>query len=145
MKILVDTSVIVEIDRGNESVTSLLKSLVKANTELVISTVTVSEILAGSYLTKDVRKAVMTAKEVLNQFLWVDLDGEVAEKTAQLLAYLLSEKRTIEYQDIVIAATFFTTRSDYLLTLNRKDFLAIPALNKKVYAPDEFRKIIKMH
>ncbi|TAL45685.1 MAG: PIN domain-containing protein, partial [Chitinophagaceae bacterium] len=92
MKIAVDTSVIVEIDRGNESVANLLKSIVEKNTTLVISSVTVSEILTGSYLTKDPKKSIQAAKEVLGQFVWIELDGQIAEKTAQILAYLISEK-----------------------------------------------------
>ena len=144
MKIIVDTSVIVEIDRGNKEVIKLLKLLVEKNAELVISTVTVSEILTGSYLTRDARKSVITAKEILNQFIWIDVNGEVAEKTAQLLAYLLAKKNLIEYQDAVIGATFFTAHGDYLLTLNKKDFLKLPNLGGKVFTPEEFEKTVKL-
>ena len=51
MKILVDTSIIVEIDRGNKEVTNLLKKILE-NHELIISTITVGEILTGSYLSQ---------------------------------------------------------------------------------------------
>lgn len=138
MKVIVDTSIIVEIDRHKRDTVDLIRKLVENNIDLVISTVTVSEILTGSYLKKDVSKSVITAKEVLNQFTWIDLDGTVAEKTAQLLAYLLTEKKNIEYQDAAIAASFFTSHSDYLLTLNKKDFLAFPMLVGKVFSPEEF-------
>ena len=43
MRVLVDTSVIVEIDRQNKETVELLKSLVEKNIELVISAVTVSD------------------------------------------------------------------------------------------------------
>ena len=52
MKILVDTSIIVEIDRGNKEVTNLLKKILE-NHELIISTITVGEILTGSHLNKN--------------------------------------------------------------------------------------------
>jgi len=139
MRILVDTSVIVEIDRQNKETVELLKSLVEKNIELVISAITVSEILTGSYLRRDVRESLITAKEILNQFLWIDFDGEVAEKTGQLLAYLIAEKKSIEYQDAGIAATFFVSHSDYLLTLNKKHFLVFPHLEGKVFSPSEFK------
>ena len=139
MRILVDTSVIVEIDRQNKKTVEFLQSLVEKNFDLVISTITVSEILAGSYLQKDVKKSVIIAKEILNQFSWIEFDGEVAEKTGQLLAYLITEKKSIEYQDIAIAATFFTSRSDYLITYNKKDFCIFPMLRGKVFLPEEFK------
>lgn len=140
MKVVLDTSIIVEIDRQNKSVVSLLKSLLDNNVELVISTITVSEILTGAYLTKDVNNSLITAKEILNQFNWIDLDGEVAEKTGQLLAFLISEKKTIEYQDVAIAASFLISHSDYVLTLNKKDFIVFPHLKDKVFSPEEFKK-----
>jgi len=141
MRILVDTSIIVEIDRQNKDTIEILKTFVEKNVDLVISTITVSEILTGSYLQKDVKKSVITAKEVLNQFSWVDVNGEIAEKTGQLLAYLITEKKSIEYQDVVICATFLASHSDYLLTLNKKDFLAFPTLKGKVFSPGDFKEL----
>ena len=139
MKLAFDTSILVEIDRGNEKVVSLLKKLTEKGEELVISTITVSEILAGSYLQNKTDEAVMNAKEVLGQFDWKEMDGEVAETTAKLFAYLRLEKRgDIEFQDIVIAATCISENCDALITLNKKDFLVFPNLKSKVYAPDEF-------
>lgn len=63
----------------------------------LVSTVTISEILAGSYLRKDYEKAVSGAKRILAQFLWVELSPEIGEKTAQYLAYLIAEGKMIEY------------------------------------------------
>ena len=79
MKILFDSSIIVEIDRQNEQVITILKDLVNKKHELIISTITVSEILTGSYLRKDSEEAVVKAKEILNQFTWKDFDNESAE------------------------------------------------------------------
>ncbi len=144
MKVLIDTSLIVDIDRQKKETVELFKKLaVDGTTEMVISAVTVSEILTGAYLKKDVKTSVLTAKEILNQFIWISLDGEVAEKTGQLLAYLLAEKKEIGYQDTAIAASFLVSRSDYLLTLNKKDFVVFPALKDKVFSPEEFiRKML---
>ncbi len=139
MKVLLDTSVIVEIDRQNEQVVRLLQQAVQKGAELVVSTVTVAEILTGSYLRKDVRAAVLTAKEVLNQFAWIDVSGEVADAAAKLTAFLITEKRMIDYPDILIAATFLAANCDALLTLNRKDFIVFPNLKSRVYSPTEYQ------
>ena len=144
MNIVLDTSVIVEIDRNNKGIIELLKKLIEKNHSILISTVTVSETLAGSYLKKDFKKAVLEAKQIMAQFLWIDLTSEIAEKTAQYIAYLIAEGKMIEYPDIAIAATFKVEDADFLLTLNKNHFEYIPDLKGKVYSPGEFLKKIKI-
>ncbi|MBS3105934.1 type II toxin-antitoxin system VapC family toxin [Candidatus Woesearchaeota archaeon] len=141
MKIILDTSVIVEIDRKNEVVIRLIKSLIDEDCHILVSTVTVSEILTGSYLTRDFKKSLSEAKRILGQFIWVELNAEIAEKTAQYMAYLISNGKHIEYPDVVIAATFKIMQADYLLTLNKAHFQLIPELKDKVYEPKEFASV----
>lgn len=140
MKILLDTSILVDIDRQNEILIKLLKKVVENGHELIISTVTVAEILTGSYLHRDVKTAITKAKEVLNQCTWKEIDGETAEITAQLYSFLFIEKKEeqIEYPDVLIAATFFSSGCDILLTLNVKDFVLFRNLKEKVYTPKLF-------
>lgn len=139
MKVFLDTSVIVDVDRGRKEVIEVCRKLTKKH-EASISTVTVSEILTGSYLRKDYVKAVAKAKRVLGQFLWVNLNGTVAEKIAQLNAYLITEGKLIEYQDQAIAASCLTTGYDILLTRNKEHFTRIPALKDKVFTPEELKQ-----
>ena len=143
MKIVLDTSVIVEIDRKNDEVIKIIKRLIDNNHDILISVVTISEIFAGSYLRNDFKKAVDEARRILGQFIWIDMDAKIAEKTAQYLAYLITEGKVIEYPDVAIAATFKATDSDYLLTLNKSHFESIPDIKGKVYEPKDFKKIAK--
>lgn len=144
MKILCDTSIIVEIDRHNEKTVHLLQKLIEKGHELLVSTITVSEILTGSYLTKDVKTSVSTAKEILNQFSWNDFDGETAEVSSKLFSYLVLQKKQndIEYPDVLIAAAFISKHCDSLLTLNKKDFVIFPNIEKFVYTPEELMKTL---
>jgi predicted nucleic acid-binding protein len=137
--VFVDTSIIVDIDRGKEDVIELCKELTQTNSAF-ISTVSVSEILTGSYLRKDYRAAVDKAEKVLSQFQWVELDGEVAKVVAQLNAYLISKGQPIEYQDVAIAACFLVECCDVLLTENKAHFERLPNLKGKVMTPKEFRQ-----
>jgi uncharacterized protein with PIN domain len=66
--VLVDTSIIVDVDRGREDVIELCKRLTSTKNAF-ISTVSVSEILMGSYLRKDYVVAVKKAEQVLHQFV----------------------------------------------------------------------------
>ncbi len=142
MKILFDTSVIVEIDRHNSKIISLLKKIVEKEHVLVISTITVAEILTGSMLRKDAKQASLVAKEVLNQFIWQDIDSYVAEITAKMFSQLIIEKKDdqIEYQDVLIAASSVRSHCDVIITFNKKDFCLIESVQKHVYTPDEFEK-----
>lgn len=139
MKILCDTSILVEIDRHNESVVRLLKSYLVKDHELVISTITVAEILTGAFLNRKSKDAVLTAKEILNQFTWIPVDGETAELTAELTAALFIEKKQdqVEYQDILIAATALRAGADRVFTLNKKDFILFHPLKDALRTPDD--------
>ncbi|HKZ39989.1 MAG TPA: PIN domain-containing protein [Candidatus Hodarchaeales archaeon] len=138
MRVLVDTSILVEIDRHNPRVVDLLKTLSEQQTELLISTTTVAEILTGPYLRKDSQKSLEKARDVLNQFEWVDLDGDVAAILARLLAQVCLDSREIDYPDIIIAASAIHNSCDALLTLNKKDFVFFSQLKDITYTPDEF-------
>ena len=135
--VFVDTSIIVDVDRGKEDVIELCKRLTSTDSAL-ISAVSVSEILTGSYLRKDYKAAVKKAEKVLNQFRWVPLDGETAKLVAQLNAYLISKGQPIEYQDVAIAASFLVECCDVLLTENKDHFERLPNLKGKVMTPREF-------
>ena len=91
MKITIDTSIIVEIDRKNELAINVIKNLIKKDSELNLSIVTVSEILTGCYLREDAEKAELEAKRILSQFLWIDLDSKIAERTAKFLSFLIKK------------------------------------------------------
>lgn len=145
MKILVDTSILVEIDRQNKEVVSFLQMLVRQKHALVISTITVAEIFTGSYLQKNPSDSVLTARDILNNFLWVDVDAETAEIVAQIYARLFLEKKqdSLEYADVLIAGCFFRAQCDILLTLNTKDFILVAALKEKVYTVEALKKKLR--
>jgi predicted nucleic acid-binding protein len=135
--VFVDTSIIVDVDRGKQDVIELCKKLTSTN-RAFISTVSVSEILTGSYLRKDYKAAIKKAERVLGQFRWVPLNGEAAKLVAELNAYLISKGQPIEYQDVAIAASFLIEGCDVLLTENKEHFERLPNLKDKVMTPKEF-------
>lgn len=141
MKIILDSSAIIEIERRNIDCLELIKALLRNKEEVIISTVTLSEVLTGAYFKMDVKLALGEAKRVLSQFTSVILDQAVAEKIAEYSAYLTAQGRQIEYPDIAIAATFTVTNSDFLLTQNKKHFEIIPEIGSKARTISEFKKI----
>jgi predicted nucleic acid-binding protein len=139
LTVFVDTSIIIDIDRGKQDTIELCKQLTHTNSAY-ISTVSVSEILTGSYLRKDHILAVKKAEKILNQFRWVTLNGETAKLIAELNAYLIANGQPIEYQDIAIAASFLLEDCDILLTENKEHFERLPNLKNKVMTAKEFCK-----
>lgn len=132
MRIVFDTTVLVDVDRGKEDTLRLLEAAQAGGHEMWLSTVTLSETFTGSHLRRDAEAATSRAREVLAQFEWKDLDGEVALRTGQVLAHLVSHGRKAEYQDAAIAATALVLRADILVTDNGKHFAAIPGLEGMV-------------
>jgi predicted nucleic acid-binding protein len=118
MKLLFDSSIIVEVDRGNKEVVELMKKLVKDEHQLFISSVTVAEILTGAYQENKVKEA----RKVLGQFQWIDMNGSIADKTGELMATLYKNGKPIEFQDVVIAASAEDEDISKIITLNQQHF-----------------------
>ncbi|MFQ6124514.1 MAG: type II toxin-antitoxin system VapC family toxin [Candidatus Heimdallarchaeota archaeon] len=123
---MLDTSILVEVDQRNEAAVTMCKQITRQQ-EAYISIVTVAEILTGSYLRSET--AVKKAKRVLEQFQWVEVDGSIADKIAQITTYLMTAGKIIEFQDIVIAATALVLDADRLVTQNPDHFKRIPKLS----------------
>ena len=142
MRIVIDSTVLIDIERKNKETLDLVKSLLANNEELIISTVTISEVLTGVYYIGK-REGLLDARTVLSQFSPVALDAEVADKTAQFVAFLLKNGSHVDFKDVAIAATFAATKSDFLITQNKKHFEIIPEIGNKARTISEFKKIYK--
>ena len=140
MKIFIDTSIVVDIEREIEETSNLLQHLILTNHTVFMSTVVASEIFTGTYLRQDYKKATSKAKELFSCFHIIPLDMEIAETTGKINAYLIANGLPIEYQDVAIAATFVKEKGDWLLTKNKKHFMIIPGLEKAAVTPGEFKK-----
>ena len=139
---MLDSTVLIDIERKNKDALDLVKGMLANNEELIISAVTVSEVLTGVYYIGK-RESLLDARTVLAQFSTVPLDAEVADKTAQFVAFLLKNGSPVDFKDVAIAATFTVTKSDFLLTQNKKHFEVIPEIGSKARTISEFKKIYR--
>ena len=137
MKAFFDTSIIVDIDRGNEETVNLMKKLAEEDYPLYISTVSVAEILTGAYR-EDKQKEV---RKILGQFIWMEMDGKVADKTAEIMANLYGKGKPIEFQDVVIAASADVIQTDSIVTRNEEHFNYMD-LDIDILSPDEVKQEI---
>lgn len=142
MRIIIDTSVLVYIDRKDQEIIEIMKELHLYH-EIYISTITISEILTGSNLRRDTKKSVEKAKKLFNQIKWVNFDYQIAEKIGELNAYLISQGKKIELPDVIISATCLVNNLDVILTFNKKHFRNIPSLKFKAMTPLQLNIIMK--
>ena len=123
MKVLFDTSAIIELERKSEILLRLVELLLERDAELYISSISISEIFTGVFLYHKEKERLVQAREFLGQFEWKFFDFPIAEETGRIFAELIRKGKSIDFRDCAIGATAITTKSNVLLTTNKKDFI----------------------
>ena len=123
MGYLIDSDVLVDVQRGHESPLRSLTGFA------AVSVVTVSELLQGaSYGTPDVRvRRRIRIEELLSLFEALPVTWPVARVRADLWAYLREAGTPIGANDLWIAATAIAHDLE-LVTRNTREFSRVPAL-----------------
>lgn len=132
MKVSLDTSAIVDIERGKVSIRHF------THHDVFISSVVAAEIFTGTHLRTDRKTATSKARKLLSLFEVVPLDMKIAEITGKINAYLISNGMPVDFEDSVIAATFIHKKGDILVTNNLKHFRRIPEISDKVMSVEDF-------
>jgi predicted nucleic acid-binding protein len=128
MGVLIDTSVLIELERGHADVRARISG--RGDEDLFISVITASELLHGVWRAKDegVRARRLAVVEgLLREFTPVDVDLAVARIHAQLWANQLAAGRLIGAHDLWLAATCIG-HGFAIATANVRDFERIPGL-----------------
>jgi len=121
MKILLDTSVLIDYTRQSNNPNSFFSKLVAKNHDFYISDITVAEMYAGKYVWESKAKRT-TISLILKHLTKLPTNGKVA-----LLAGQIRATTHIALLDALIAATAIHHKLP-LATLNTKDFSSIPHL-----------------
>ncbi len=140
---LFDTTFLVQVDRKDADAINLAKLIEPKGISAFISTITVSEIMAGALLRRDAKEAVENARMVLAQFDWKDLDGSIVLKAGELLAWQIKSGKRISYQDTALAATALEISADLIVTENRKHFSVFPQTKGMVVTASEALRLLK--
>ncbi|MBI1883906.1 MAG: type II toxin-antitoxin system VapC family toxin [Chlamydiae bacterium] len=133
MGVLIDSSVLIELERGREDSAKLIKG--REDDEFFISVVTASELLHGVFRAKhasDRTRRSAFVEGVLGQFPLIDIDLMVARIHARLYSDLESKGTKIGMKDSWLAATAIAY-DHTLMTFNIKDFKRVSGL--KVESP----------
>jgi predicted nucleic acid-binding protein len=131
MRLVCDTSVLVDFLRGDPRAVALLEDRASVGDELWGIVVTRVELLAG------MRSAERTAtRALLDALRWLDLDVELADRAGELARRYRRSHRGVELPDYVIGAGTELLGAT-LLTQNVRHFPMFPGL-KPAY-PDPRR------
>lgn len=125
MKLIVDTSVLIDYLRGGTTGSQLFDRIAKLDVELFIPTIVIFELFSGKS-SKDLSIQITIANFIHN-FKRVDLTEEVAIRAGELYREI---GKHIGPQDYIIAASALEIGGT-VVTLNTKHFQKIPGL--KIY------------
>lgn len=128
MGVLIDTCVLIAAERGSLELAPYVQA--RADEEMYLSVITVSELLHGVHRAPDpARRARRSAwvEAVIQQFSPLEIDSEVARSHALLWAELRASGRQVGAHDLLIAAQAIT-HGLVLVTCDLKGFSAVPGL-----------------
>ena len=140
MNILFDTTFLVQLDRKNIDAIEVGKELFRKDFHLFISIISVTELMTGAKLSLDKDHATKNVFSILNLFNWVDIDQRIALKASDLSAQLIINKKHIDFQDVLIAATAVEIGVEYVVTENKRHFMQIEQLREKIYSIEDLKK-----
>jgi predicted nucleic acid-binding protein len=125
---LIDTSVLIQLERGGADVPSRIR--VSGDDAVFLSVVTASELLHGVWRAKDEgmrARRIALVEAILREFPLVDVDLAVARVHAQVWAEQQARGSMIGAHDLWIAATCIA-HGFRIATVNVRDFERIPGL-----------------
>ena len=122
--VCLDSSVIIDILRGKESVKEIENKFDYGGEEILIPSPVIVELIRGIYLKDSIKNIKDDEKEKINNFLSsfivLDFDKKSAIKTGEIEAYLINNGETIDLEDIMIGAIVLNNE-EVLLTKNKKN------------------------
>ena len=124
MTVVVDTSVLIEVLRGDDRARSLLDLAIGSGDRVTASVLSRVEVLAG--MRPDEAHETQRLFESLQ---WIAVDSELADRAGELASSYLRSHPGIDPVDYVIAATTERLGAD-LWTHNLKHFPMFPGLQR---------------
>ena len=118
---LLDTCILIDYLRGNQSVYDLLVKNDKI--ELSMSTITMMELMIGAFN----KREVQYIQKAFEKIAIVYIDNNIS-RLAETLIINYSKSHNLQIDDALIAATSITKKID-LITYNISDFHFIPNIS----------------
>ena len=125
MKRLLDTSVLVDILRGDESVSARFRA--SSPTQLVVSAISTGELMTGAALARNTHRELFSVDLLLRPLRELPLDAKTARRAGLLNVMLRRAGTPIGTSDRLIAATALE-HDAVVVTSDVRDFMRVPGL-----------------
>lgn len=133
MGILIDTSVLIDAERGRLDLAPHLAA--RTGEQVFLSAVSVSELLYGAYRASDTgtrNKRLAVAEAVLTQFKVLQIDTPAARLHARIKADLAARGTPVGPHDLWLAASAMA-HGLTMATANLREFQRIPGLQVEAW------------
>lgn len=124
MRVL-DTSVLVDILRGDQHVTDRFRAM--QCSELRVSAVTAGELIAGAAMARDTQRELFSVDLLLRPLKTLSLDAQTARRAGLIDVMLMKAGIRIGTSDRLIAATALQ-HDAVVVTSDKRHFLRVPGL-----------------
>lgn len=124
MKIVVDTSILIDYLRGGTKGVQFIEQIEEnADSELFLPTIVVFELFSG----QSTKNSIVVTKilNLLKFFQRIELTEEIARQAGQIFR---DTKKNLQVPDCIIAASASEVNAQ-VVTLNQKHFAQIPYIN----------------
>ena len=134
--VCLDSSIIIDILRGKESVEAIEERFDSSDEEVFIPSPVIIELIRGIHLIDSIKNIKEREIEEINNFLYsfvvLDFNKESAIKTGEIEAELRNSGEIIDLEDIMIGAIILQN-NETLITRNKKHFEKIRGLKIEGY------------
>lgn len=132
-RICIDTDILIDHLRGKREIVDYIEKLEEAGSILSTTSINAFELYYGAYKTRKREKNVAAVRNLLSRLILLNFNYEASVKAGEILAYIESRGRIIDYRDLFIGVTALVNGFT-LLTRNVRHFKYISGL-KLLQAP----------
>ena len=129
--VCLETSFLVDLFRAHPPAIHAKETLEKSGEPITIASVTVVELLSNAFRNKK-KKEQEYILSLIDEIETLPLDAPAAVRAAQIDADLAVRGESIDFEDVLIAATALQN-GEAVLTANRQHFERIPGLAVRSY------------
>lgn len=116
-----DTNIVIDIFRGNEKIREKLKSLIKLNKPIFITTINLFELYKGAYLSSKSQEALRLIEDFIDSIGILEANKMSCEEFGKEYARLRKIGKLTNEIDLMIAS-IAKANNCTIITKNRKDF-----------------------
>ncbi len=122
-----DSSVIIDILRGDASLLAKLEALSSRQSQICITPIVLAELFKGAYLAERQKEALQLVEDFVHSVALLEFNEESAKSFGQKYAELQKQGKQTQEADLMIACIALVHEA-IVVTRNKKDFVNISGL-----------------